>query len=87
MPYDPKQYFFREPKLIWLADRETESEESALRFFVVMEAVYPAPKPPNTIIKVEGVVPVQDRYDAQKVRAAVMRAYGTLAHIYSTVNY
>jgi len=74
---DPSKAFFREPKIYWLPDHETMSGESSLRFMVLMELEYPSTRPDgrNTIYRVDGQVPVKDRYDAAKVREAVMRAY------------
>ena len=74
---DPTKAFFRGPKLIWLPDRETESGESALRFIVLMELEYPSTRPDgmNTIYRVDGKVPVKDRYHSPNVRKAVLLAY------------
>lgn len=78
-PYDP---FYRSPRLIWIADRETMSGESATRFFVMVEPVYPARIEPNEIIRVDGIVPVHDKYNPAKVRFEVMKAYRRMVETY-----
>ena len=79
------QPFFREPRLIWLPDRETLSGESALRFMVIMELQHPMPPGdprPNSIYRIEGTVPANERFDPAKVREYVMRAYRSLCNSY-----
>lgn len=78
--------FFRQPALIWLPDRETESGESALRGFVIMEEQYPPRRAPNEIFREDIVVPVNERYDSQLVRNYVMNAYYRMCCKYREVH-
>ena len=73
--------FYREPRLIWIADRQ---DEESLRFLVVMELEHPARRADslNEIYRVEGTIPVTERYDRAKVREYVMAAYRTLVTMY-----
>ena len=64
--------FFREPKIYWLPD-----EGTSLRFFVLAETNYPSTRADGLpeIYRVDGLIPYEDRNNADVVQSTVMKAF------------